>query len=229
MAGRHKKLGDQICFSKKCPGFLKLGRYRIKKVRGRRTARYIEHPYFRHNDKIPGVKPEHYIDNATRRLWHNDEDSYAQLDLVYETLSHKAERIHETVKAYPEIQEEEKRQWLIGYIKFMDDVILPFSNIRVLLRWKQLSVMIGQPLPEEIEHKFNQVAKWIKSGGMKEYTDVMISAHPFYHQLVYMNNNYEYKRRREIIRKRTESWKKSYNDPQPTLPNLFNPDSRYLT
>jgi hypothetical protein len=132
-----------MCFSKKCPGFLKLGRYRIKKVRGRRTARYIEHEYFRHNDNIP----EHYIDNTTRQLWHDDKDTYAQLDLIYNTLSHKLDRIYGTVKTYP-LQEEEKRQWLIGYIRFIDDVIFPFSQIRMLLHWKRLSVMVGQPLPK---------------------------------------------------------------------------------
>ena len=209
-----------MCLRKNCPGFLKLGRYRMKKVRGRRTARYIEHQYFRHNENIPGVKPEHYIDSATRLLWHNDQDTYAQVDLVYETLSHKAERIHEIVKGYPEIQEEEKRQWLIGYIKFMKDVILPFSNIRILLRWKQLSVMFGQPLPEEIEQDFQALAQWIRSGGMKRSTDRMLATHPYYDQLIYMNRNYEHKRRREIINKRRKSWIEHFNNPTPTLPNL---------
>ena len=147
-------------------------------------------------------------------------DTYAQVDLVYETLSHKAERIHEIVKGYPEIQEEEKRQWLIGYIKFMKDVILPFSNIRILLRWKQLSVMFGQPLPEEIEQDFQALAQWIRLGGMKRSTDRMLATHPYYDQLIYMNRNYEHKRRREIINKRRKSWIEHFNNPTPTLPNL---------
>ena len=202
--GRHKKLGDDICLSKKCPGYLKLGRYRTKKVRGRPSARFIEHPYFRHNDDIP----EHYIDNATRRLWHNGNDSEAQLDYVYETLSHKLDRLCKTVDKYS-LQEDERRQWLIGYNMFMKDVILPFSRLRLLFKSKRLSLMTGRALTPEIEEDLNRVKKWIKSGEMKKYFDSVTTAHPFIHQLAYLNNNYEYKKIRQRIEDRKESWKES--------------------
>lgn len=210
MAGRPKITGDF-----ECPKCGRLGRFRTRKVRGRRNARYIEHPYFRHNDD----GSEHYINNDTKLQWHKPsiED---KSDHVRSVLSHKFNRIFETVRAYsPGLTKDEKRQWLIANIRFMQDVILPYSHMVTLLKWKGLSNMAGVPLPSEIEYNFNNMAKWLKAGGFKEYTDIVIAAHPYYQQLRYLHRKYEAKRRREIIKARVKKWKESYNKPPATLQN----------
>jgi hypothetical protein len=203
--GRPKKLGDQVCFSIECPGFMKLGRYRTKKVRGRRNARYIEHEYFRHNDNIR----EHYVNKATRQLWH-EYDILDELNVFIETISHGFHRIYEDVKTFP-LKEDEKRRWLMANIKLRDDLINPLKLIELVSNFRKLSAMTGEPLPEWVQ----SINDEIETLDIGKSLQTIRATHPYFDELDYLHVQYQNNRILERRERQKKSWHKSQNEEPP--------------
>jgi hypothetical protein len=148
--GRHKKLGNETCPDPRCVGFLQLGRKRHKKVRGKRTSRYIDRFYFRHNDSNI---PEHYVDNFVfPRSEHAD---------IFAKLAHTFYQIGEQVKTFP-LSDDKVTRLNFALRCFVVDIIEPQRHIAWLERMKKVWALVGTTLPQDNDEGWNGLVEELK-------------------------------------------------------------------
>ena len=149
--GRNKILGNDSCPDPTCIGFQELGRFRTKKARGRRTARYIDRLYFRHNDiQIP----EHYVDNfVSQRNEHAD---------IFAKMKHTLYKIGIHMRSFP-LQEDEITRLNFALRCFMVDFIEPRRHIAWLERMKIVWGLIGTQLPQDTVEGWNELMEEFKA------------------------------------------------------------------
>lgn len=215
--GRHKNLGNETCPDPRCIGWQELGRFRTKKARGKRTARYIDRLYFRHNES---EIPEHYVDSfvSARNEF---------LD-IFAKWGHIMYQIGEQVKSFP-LQEDEITRLNFALRCFMVDITEPRRHIAWLERMKKVWGLVGTQLPGDTVDGWNEVveefktyekdvvkmralrSKWAETLIRRDVNEILRTT-PLFREIFKLYNKYESPKRiarRKII---NEKLSRNYKD-----------------
>jgi hypothetical protein len=199
--GRNKNLGNETCPDPRCIGFQELGRFRTKIARGKRTARYIDRLYFRHND---GEIPEHYVDNfVSQRNEHAD---------IFAKMGHTIYQIGEHVKSFP-LQADEITRLNFALRCFMVDIIEPRRHVAWLERMKKVWGLVGTQLPGDTVDGWNELVeefktyekdvqkmaalkeRWSTTPIRRDLNEILRTA-PLFREINNLYNKYEFPKRR---------------------------------
>lgn len=215
--GRNKNLGNETCPDPRCIGWQGLGRFRTKKARGKRTARYIDRLYFRHNDDIV-PKREHYVESFV-----SPRNEF--LD-IFAKWGHMMYQIGEHVKSFP-LQEDEITRLNFALRCFMVDIVEPRRHVAWLERMKKVWGLIGTQLPEDTAEGWNHLVeefnvyakdvqkmralreKWYTAPVIRDVNE-MLTTVPLFREINKLYNKYESPTRRAKRKILNENLSKSY-------------------